>query len=483
MASNPHLMDEKDIPSDWKPVDASVPTGAPAPPVPHDMPQYFSGSLPPVMQHDVNFVATKMGSPRIPKSSLMPFGNQLNPFTNAAAQSTAKIVVTQAISAIPVVPSATSVTDGLIHGDKIWETDSAYASIRDEFTGGNSLSGSIGDVGWTIFNSAGGTALPMKGVGSLPAVGAWGISNSGTANGYQNINLAPLVVGGSDFFMPLFDYPVGWKATFVFGFSLGFQDAVTGPFFTKKSIYVGLAATFDPPTAWSARPNIFYGLRYDTDTTAPSIADTTMKFEVVNNLENLTTSGTRKNTQGTVVDTGVTPAMGVLYRLEIQMVAAGVITMSLNGSAPTSFTIPTIVAGGAGANGQASINANIGRLKVGPTAAQFDHSIFVGGSKVVVAGVTSFWAALNGSRTLISTTVGPSSKFPLITGNVGNGSVTDTTMTGFPGVVPIFSFGNDTQATPTANSLSFLVDYFSLVWNPGVGGGTGTPSSTLPRYF
>lgn len=93
MPDNPHLMDEKNIPSNWQPINASIPSGAPAPPVPHDMPTYFSGSLPPVLQHDASFVATEMGSPRIPKSSLMPFGNQSNPFTNAAAQSTTKIVI------------------------------------------------------------------------------------------------------------------------------------------------------------------------------------------------------------------------------------------------------------------------------------------------------------------------------------------------------------------------------------------------------
>src|SRR6266481_1078932 len=99
MPDNPHLMDEKNIPANWQPVEAPSPVGAPAPPVPHDMPQYFSGSLPPVLQHDATFVATELASPRIPKTSLMPFGNQSNPFTNAAAESTAIKTVLQTTGA------------------------------------------------------------------------------------------------------------------------------------------------------------------------------------------------------------------------------------------------------------------------------------------------------------------------------------------------------------------------------------------------
>lgn len=90
MADNPYLMDEKNIPPNWSPAETPgrAPVGAPAPPVPHDMPQFFSGSMPPALQHDVSFVGTEVGTPRIPKYSLMPLGNQANPFTNAAAQST-----------------------------------------------------------------------------------------------------------------------------------------------------------------------------------------------------------------------------------------------------------------------------------------------------------------------------------------------------------------------------------------------------------
>lgn len=107
MANQQHLMSEGDIPENWVPIDTptvvpgTAPMGAPAPPVPHDMPQYFSGSLAPQLQHDDTFVSTQMASPRIPKNALMPFGIQASALTNAGVQSTAKIIAQQAIAAIP----------------------------------------------------------------------------------------------------------------------------------------------------------------------------------------------------------------------------------------------------------------------------------------------------------------------------------------------------------------------------------------------
>lgn len=95
MPNNPYLMTEEQLPGNWAPIDAGLmepgkaPQGAPAPPIPHDMPQYFSGSLAPQLQHDASFVSTEVGSPRIPKYSIMPLGFQASAFTNAATQSTA----------------------------------------------------------------------------------------------------------------------------------------------------------------------------------------------------------------------------------------------------------------------------------------------------------------------------------------------------------------------------------------------------------
>jgi hypothetical protein len=107
MADNPNLIDEKSIPGNLVPaeerppvVPGKAPLGAPAPPEPNEMPQFFSGSMPPALQHDTSFVGTEVGTPRIPKYSLMPFGIQASGFTNAGIESTAS----KTPSSTPVTP-------------------------------------------------------------------------------------------------------------------------------------------------------------------------------------------------------------------------------------------------------------------------------------------------------------------------------------------------------------------------------------------
>ncbi len=105
MANDEYLMSEENIPENWVPAD--VPLNAPAVTTRIPKPKFFSGSLPPNLQHDASFVGTEPPS-NIPKNSLMPFGNQSNPFTNAAAQSTAKIIAQQVVKAQP--PSSSGVS-------------------------------------------------------------------------------------------------------------------------------------------------------------------------------------------------------------------------------------------------------------------------------------------------------------------------------------------------------------------------------------
>jgi hypothetical protein len=109
---NPYLMDESKIPDNWTPTDSvavrpgQAPLAAGAAPIPNEMPQFFSGSMPPVLQHDVSFVGTEVASPRIPKTALMPLGNQANPFTNAAASSTATTITNTIINNLPAPPAS-----------------------------------------------------------------------------------------------------------------------------------------------------------------------------------------------------------------------------------------------------------------------------------------------------------------------------------------------------------------------------------------
>ena len=57
------------------------------------------------------------------------------------------------------------------------------------------------------------------------------------------------------------------------------------------------------------------------------------------------------------------------------------------------------------------------------------------------------------------------------------------TLSGYPGLYPSVWMGNDSEASPTSDSMEMDVDKIRFVWNPGVGGGTATPNPTKDRYF
>src|SRR5260370_20839126 len=74
----------------------------------------------------------------IPKIRVMPLQANGRAGVNAAAQSVATRVVNTVIASLPDVDIP--VTDGLTHGDAIWEFDSAYTILRDDFIAGNATS-------------------------------------------------------------------------------------------------------------------------------------------------------------------------------------------------------------------------------------------------------------------------------------------------------------------------------------------------------
>jgi len=295
MPDNPNLMDEKNIPSSWEPLEvpAVVPgkmmmASAPAP-LPHDMPQYFSGSMPPALQHDTSFVSTEVNSPRIPKNSLMPLGNQASPFSNAAAQSTSIVVTSQAIAAIPATPAVAQVTDGLTHGDPIWEHDSAFVELRDDFVpyfdsiaNGTTLF-QIGELSWQIFNP-GSTGMVQQRPhgGNPPYIGQFAWENTSTASGYGALSLEQFsgLATYQQQSWALLENP-GWKATWIWkhdGSTTGSGNAFST---VKKSLYIGLsgaplAAISGAGSTASPRPDVFIGLRYDTSTVPAGMAVTSV---------------------------------------------------------------------------------------------------------------------------------------------------------------------------------------------------------------
>ncbi len=430
--------------------------------------QFFSGSLPPQFQLDSNFSRARVESGRIPKASLMPFGLQSNPSTNAAVQSTATKVVTQIISEIPATPSAKVVTDGLVHGDAIWAVDPAYVILRDDFVSNNT--GTIGQLGWNAFGGITGSAYE-SGL-SAANIGEWSWANNGIAGNTGGIMLFPTPsTGVFQFGLPILDSP-GWKAIFIWRFNFANQVSGTPMSFLQKSMYIGFAFGMPNVDGAITRPNIFIGARYDTDTTAPAISDSTIKLEAVFN--SLSGSNARNNTQGTVVNTGVTPAMDNYYRLEITCIASGVVTMSLNGSAPSTFNLsPVVVTAAAGSTHQAS--QGLARLTLANTNGK---QPWFAGSQITVSLLTAF----NGLHTTNPLEGTNNGIIIFASGaNIGTTASSGWQVTGFPALFPIFNWGNDTVAAPTSDT-RILVDYFGFVWNKGLAGATN-PTATLPRYW
>src|SRR5260370_34640809 len=160
--------------------------------------------------------------------------------------------------------------DGLVHGDTIWDYDSAYTILRDDFIAGNATSGTIGDLGW-IFG-AGGTAVAVsQKADGFPYLGQFQFGpNAATSNTGGGIvlpaaNLALNSIGENSMW-PLLDYP-GWKCSWVFTIRRPLtSNPVSTPFdATKLSVYVGLGNLGSNANTFFTRLPGFIGVRYDTD--------------------------------------------------------------------------------------------------------------------------------------------------------------------------------------------------------------------------
>lgn len=269
------IAEEAGLPENWVPIDSTpiVPSNMAAGTNP-----YGGGSLPPNFNLQPDTLSTNYKGPGIPAVRLMPV--QGNPAINAQTQS----IVEKAISEIPptVIPASTpGVTDGLIHGDLIWDIDDAYSYWREDFRFLNVVTGSL----------TAGTTNPVQ--CELP----WLVALTTSANGYS-YNPGPPFIGalmlgsGSvaancSFLVPqnnsepdsansirsidaLFEHP-NWKMVWNFGLlrPTNSTTATTTAFaLTKTSTYVGLANTpalSSYGTSTPARPIAFTGLRYDTD--------------------------------------------------------------------------------------------------------------------------------------------------------------------------------------------------------------------------
>lgn len=310
------INEEAGLGPNWVPVDAPpiIPGQMIAAPPASDMaatnPKYFQGSIAPNFQHDTSFVDTADRSHHVPKFDLMPLALQ-SAVSSTQIQGTAEVVRISSgsgillqtdgitnpkqdeLNLIPgenirlssdpnggVTIAGTAGGDALTHGDPVWEHDSAYVELRDDFHAifnGNVTSPTAnfwGQLGWTLTNT-GAISGPKIDGGNPPYIGQLSFGNTSIVSQYSGLVLGSATAGISVLnpnSWALLENP-GWKMTWVFKVDGG---GTSSPGFNtaKKAFYIGLTGA-----AWrafqtastSARPDYFIGLRYDTSATPGSL--------------------------------------------------------------------------------------------------------------------------------------------------------------------------------------------------------------------
>jgi len=504
VAPEQSIIEEAGLPSNWVPVDAApiVPSQMhnPSPTLSSDS-RYSSGPLPPNFGYQPALVNTRYPKETAP-IDLVPIQGAGVTQANAKAAGVAKTVATkivnQAIAAIPPAATVTQVTDGLTHGDSVWEHDSAYVEIREEFV--NIMNGSIGQTnitgqpigtyGWVI---QGGVASSALMGGAPPYIGWAHWENSGTVGqaGFITLNYGDGQTGSDcNHTWALFDNP-GWKMTWVFKLDATFSNLGTSWATTKKGFYIGLVGGTTKKLIGAAtpvgRPDMFIGLRYDTSATSPAISDTTFVLEVV---ENATFTGLgRHNTQGTTFVTSVTPTQGVWHRLDIICNVAGKVTIILDGSSTNTLTATisqfTMTSGAGGLTGGLSTtNAEEVTWTVGAGPTNLSYGPWAAGSVVTISGFTGVGVGLNGTFTLFRNITDNILMMNNTHANIATQVGATGSVVGYPAFIPGVIFGNDDTAGPAVSTMCVDIDFFSIVWNPNLGpNAPGTPNSSLPRYW
>jgi hypothetical protein len=225
--------------------------------------------------------------------------------------------------------------------------------------------------------------------------------------------------------------------------------------------------------------------------TTDAISDSTMLFEYVTNPNpGLNNANPRNNTQGQTFNTTVTPTEGAWYRLDLVCAASGVVTLTLSGGGSTlatwTVTCTTVSYGNSSGTGSlASVANGIGNLApdYNYVTGNMMDSYFGVGSKISIASTTSAFSGITGSQLCYgdgTKQVSAASAISFYTSASSfSGTSGNAVVTGYPAFMPYLSFGNDTEASPTANTKSLNVDYFSFVWNPAL---ATSPAALNPGY-
>jgi len=335
--------------------------------------------------------------------------------------------------------------------------------LIDNFCWGTNVinSSSVGELKWFL-PSVGAANSAYNGTGAFPNLGTFNIPNDTNASDYTYIVYPAVSEGGNatDALWPLFDYPA-WTMTMIFQVTRYPDSAAASSFpLAQTSLYLGVMGPSTSSNSVLRRPAAGAWLRFDTDPTAPAISDSTFWFECVSND---ITSGSVTNVQGpvgSVFDTTIVPAEFVWYTLTMSCSTAGSIDFSLEGSdgsaAAATLVVPTFTVS-AGGFGTAAQHSAVADVSYGGILTPFGV-----GSLVSFAGTPN----VSGTHALVfSANAGGGKTHSYFLGSVSPGSGLGVLATGFPAVVPWYSFGNDTQSTPTQNK-QLCIDFFEFVWNP-----------------
>lgn len=480
--------DNYGLPDNWAPVDSKpvVPSAIATLPAYTVEKSFLSGSISPGMQLSPDLIATGYGGP-VASHRLMPIPPSGNAQVNAAAQSTVAAINKTVISA-NILLQTNNVNNPIQNILDLVEGDGIDISVGTKGTVVIASTGS-GPILFDdfIFGSPTGTSsvgsLNWQGVGTNTGLGGVGLNNFGLyqiapANfvasnslGYmfsflQGPSGSSIAQGGNQ--MALSDY-AGWTMTWVFQVTRPWVNINPYPSFsmTDVSMYLGASST-DFIAAGVGRPGNFIGLRFDTSTTSPSIADTTFVFECVSNG---ILNGGRINTQGNTFNTGITPTEFVFYTLVMKCVAPGSISFSLSGSdgssASDTLTVPLLTVGSTGSAGLFNVSAANGIAiinyddTIGGPSGTLGGQPFTDGSIVTIANAGVFggiWTLLFlGSDTANGTVV---FAYPTTVSS----STTKPTVTGYPALTFSALMSNDEGISPT-KSKALNVDKF--IFSPG----------------
>jgi hypothetical protein len=211
-----------------------------------------------------------------------------------------------------------------------------------------------------------------------------------------------------------------------------------------------------------------------------ALSDTTFKFECVSNT--MRNSYVRNNLPGNVTDTLVTPAENIWYRVDMLCTAAGQVQMCLSGNGATTGFQTVNVPQYSFTSATVGFNSPNGPTSFGFTSSGLSNLMGSGeGTKLNASSWAGGTAGASWTRTLIG--FNDVSSYVPYDSTLGSTTSQSTAVFTFnPGMYPGVMFGNDSEASPAANRRAYI-GYWSLVWNPEVGGGTGTPNANYARYW